>query len=276
MTILNLRNQIALTAQTLFKGESVRIVCPKCGGGSSEEKSFLCSRDHGGVVFYKCFRASCSYRGKLIIGDGESGYVPRQRKLHSFTRELKPLDSEQTEWWRKRFGINPDQGVYWCPSLTRDALRVYGPDGQHRGWVLRDWTGSSEPKVIGYPERDEPFIGWFPVQMFYGEKHPNGPCVVVEDLISARKVCDAGYTSVALNGTDISWEAAFEIQERHSNIELALDRGTMSKMIGYKDQFSTLFDNIRIWTLDEDLKYVSRDRIRRAFTHGEINFMATT
>lgn len=269
MMILNLRNKIELTAQTLFKGESVRIVCPKCGGGSSEEKSFLCSRDHGGVVFYKCFRASCGYRGKFVIGDGEVGFTPRQRHLHSFTRELKALDVEQITWWRGRFGINPGADVYWCPSMMRDALRVYGPEGQHRGWVLRDWTGTSEPKTIGYPERDEPFVGWFI------SEHSADVCVVVEDLISARKVWDAGYTSVALNGTDMSWETAFEIQEKCPSIELALDRGTMIKMIAYKNQFSTLFDHIRIWTLNQDLKYVPRDRIRRAFTHGEINFVTT-
>jgi hypothetical protein len=265
----NLTLKVELLTQTLGKGESIRTICPKCGGGSSAEKSFLCSRDGGGMVFYKCFRASCDYRGKAVLGAPESGMEPRQRKLHSFTREIKPLSPDQIVWWRHKFGINPDNDVYWCPSLDRDAIRVYGPEGQHRGWVLRDWTKMGQPKTIGYPERDEPFIGWYPT----GSTHPGGPVVVVEDLISARKVCDAGFTAVALNGTTMNWEIAFEIRETHPFIELALDKGTMNLMIGYKDRFSTLFDGIRIWSLDKDLKYVSRERIRKAMVDGQINFL---
>jgi len=270
MTILSLKNKVELTAQTLSKGESLRSICPKCNGGISEEKSFLCSRDHGGVVFYKCFRATCNYRGKLVIGDGEAGLVPRIRKLHSFTRDLEELLPSQVEWWRWRFGITPGPDVYWCPSLKRDAIRVYGPQGQHRGWVLRDWTGTEPNKAISYPERDEPFIGWCRDNQ---KKEFSNYCIVVEDLISARKVADSGFTGVALNGTTMNWEVAFEINEHYKEIELALDIGTMKQMIEYRDQFSTLFDKIRIWTLGADLKYVSRDRIRNAIYDNLTNFL---
>jgi hypothetical protein len=266
---MNLKTKIELMAQTLQKEESVRTICPKCSGGSSAEKSFLCSRSSGGIVFYKCFRASCGYRGKVVLGPLEEGLTPKSRKLHSFTRELKTLSPDMVVWWRAKFGINPGNDVYWCPSLARDAIRVYGPEGQHRGWVLRDWTGQSEPKTIAYPERDEPFVGWYPTD----STHPGGTVVVVEDLISARKVCDAGFTSVALNGTTLNWEIAFEIREMHSGIELALDKGTMPQMIGYKNKFGTLFDEITIWSLDKDLKYVSRERIRKAVVDRKINFL---
>jgi hypothetical protein len=265
----NLKIKLELLAQGIQRDESLRMICPKCNGGRTSEKSFLISRDDRGLVLYKCFRASCDLSGKLIDGLGEPGSQPKTRKLHSFTRELKPLSPDQIVWWRAKFGINPDNDVYWCPSLCRDALRVFGPEGQHRGWVLRDWTGQSEPKSIVYPERDEPFIGWYPTET----THPGGSVVVVEDLISARKVCDAGFTAVALNGTTMNWEIAFEVRETHPDMELALDRGTMVKMIEYKDKFSTMFDNISIWTLDKDLKYVSRGRIRRAMVDGEINFL---
>jgi hypothetical protein len=266
MTILTPRQHVELTAQTLFKGESVRTVCPKCNGGSSGEKSFLCSRDHGGIILYKCFRATCGYRGKFILGDSESGYIPRTRKLHSFTRDLEELGPAQVDWWRWKFQINPGQDVYWCPSLKRDAIRVYGPQGQHRGWVLRDWTGQEPNKSISYPERDEPFIGWYKFDR-------KTPVVVVEDLISARKVCDAGFTGVALNGTTFNWEIAFEINEHYKEIELALDSGTMKQMVEYRELFSTIFDKIRIWTLKDDLKYVPRDRIRDAVLDGKVNFL---
>ena len=47
----------------------------------------------------------------------------------------------------------------------------------------------------------------------------------------------------------------------------------MPLMVQYKKQFESIFDNVVIWSLDEDLKYVTKDRIVQAVLDGRNNFM---
>lgn len=273
--------EVEFLAAGLASGESSRGVCPKCLGGSSGEKSFLCSRDTRGIAYFICFRATCGYRGTVDIhlGPGSSkgpALSPEPpRKVYSFRRELRQLTESQVKFWRAKFDINPGNEVYYCPEMERFALRVYGPQGQHRGWELKLIGGTDRQKTISYPEQEfGAFIGWFnPSEV--ADKDEFSPVIVVEDLISARKVSDAGYRAVALLGTTkFGLEEVYEIRAETDSIVLALDRGTMNLMLRYRQKYGLLFDDIVIWQLDKDLKYVSRQRIREAVEDGKPDFIS--
>lgn len=268
--------EIEFLASGLAAGESSRGICPKCLGGSSGERSFLCSRDSRGIAYFICFRATCGYRGQIDVLLGPKGdQEPRKRKTHRFNRPVESLTEAQIKWYRAKFDINPGVEVYWCPTMERFAHRVYGPLGQHRGWLLRDYVSDLHPKALAYPEKeDENWIGWFnPSEINQDDSFT--PVVVVEDLVSARKVADAGYRSVSILGThNFDFDVIYEIRAETDSIVLALDRGTLPLMLKYRSKYELLFDDIIIWQLDQDLKYVSRKRIREAMEDGKPDFVS--
>lgn len=264
------RAEAELIARSLASSESSRGICPKCKGGESGEKSFLCSRDSGGIAYYICFRASCNFRGRVVFGPQESGgHEPKQKRTREFGRPLSELTVEQVTWFRNCFDINPGRDIYYCVEMGRYAHRIMGPKGQHRGWVLRDYGGDLTPKALSYPSKaDEPFVAW------HKGIYETTPVVVVEDILSGRKVADAGFQSVALLGTTLTFDIVYEILEVTDKIALALDRGTMELMLKYREKFEILFDRIWIWNLDRDLKWVPRTRIRKAIFDGATDFIS--
>lgn len=266
------RAEVEMIGATLKMGETARLLCPKCRGGSSGEKSFICSRDVGSVVLYHCFRATCTFSGRIGMAPSLHDHTsPRVRARRAMEHPVEPLDKEDIEMFRAVFGITPDRDTYWCPSMERYAHRVYGPIGQNRGWVLRDYAGHKVPKALAYPYSDlaEPFISWY-----YPNKELESCVVVVEDMLSAKKVADSGFKAVALLGTWIDIERAYEIADISSGraVHLALDEGTVATMLSYRDKFECIFGPAKVWLLKDDLKYIERNRIRKAVLDGELNF----
>lgn len=272
---LSARQAVEFIAQTIEPGYSERGVCPKCGGGVSNEKSFVCSRDARGVAYYRCFRGKCGFNGRVLLSPGAGGeQEPRKRRIHEFNRPLEDLDANQMAFFRNTYGINPANDIFWCPSLGAFAHVVFGPLGQRRGWVVRGY--GPDRKDISYPSRDEEFIGWHypPHHMATdsGAPKPRTEVVVVEDWLSGRKVADSGYIGISLFGTTINTERCYEIREVSASIRLALDKGMLGHMIKLRERFGPIFDDIIIWQLDKDLKYVSRKRIIEA-VNGRTDFI---
>lgn len=89
MTILN---EVKLYAETMELGETARIVCPHCGGGSTKERSLTITLFDDMTVKYQCFRGMCSsVRGsfKLINTNINKDYET--------TTSLVPLNSKDKE-----------------------------------------------------------------------------------------------------------------------------------------------------------------------------------
>lgn len=264
---------LELLCSQLHFGETRREVCPKCHGGSSKERSFSYSRDLGSICYFKCFRDKCGFRGRFTLAPSHSDATSARTQNHrDFRHTVEPLNDSDVSIFRELFDVNPDRSIYWCPELNRYAHRVYAPDGAQRGWQARDYCGLEQVKAISYPFKDltGPFVGWYIPDLPIAEG-----VVVVEDLMSSKKVSDSGYNCVALLGTWIDLERAYEIKEvaKGGTVHLALDEGTMASMIKYRDKLGAIWeDNVKIWLLKKDLKYVSRERIREAFRDGAINF----
>ena len=57
-----------ITLKRYSPGEQ-RLVCPKCGGGSSAEHCFSITIDPDGQTSkWKCFRATCGFQGGYTVG----------------------------------------------------------------------------------------------------------------------------------------------------------------------------------------------------------------
>jgi len=265
--------EVELLASTLSKGTTYRGICPRCGGGQSKENSFAVSKSTSGSLYFKCFRAKCQWQGTLRGGviTAENITAPHHA-TRLMDRPVEALDENQVRWFREKFGISPDEHVYWVPSKDMYAFKILGPLGQHRGWQLRSFQPTSLIKCTNYNHRAEPFMHWF-----FPQKAEMGGVVVVEDYISARKVSLCGVAACCLNGTHIDFERAYEIAGYCEDfVVLALDRGTMPQMITYRQRYEPLFGSTEIWQLDLDLKYVSRKRIREALYDGKSDFISVS
>lgn len=266
------RAEVSMIASELAMGETARMSCPRCRGGQSAEKSFICSRNYTGVAFYHCFRATCSFHGKVVLGNDTSVREYKPAKPRAMDYALESLTSSDIDMFRNVYGVNPDRDTFWCPAVRRYAHRVQGPMGEHRGWVLRDYAGTESNKSLSYPfpDIDGPFISWY-----YPHKELGSGIIVTEDVLSAKKVADSGFKACALLGTWLDFERAYEIAdvaERTDFVHLALDEGTVQQMLRYREKFESVFGPAKVWLLREDLKYVSRERIRKAVVDGITNF----
>lgn len=242
-------------------------ICPKCGGGESKDRAFSISRDVQGYLYWRCFRASCGYRG--ATGGGSKGRRTQSRESTPLKDTLVALNEEQTDYFSDEYGVdNVTRNILWAPEREAFAFKIRDTRGEEIGNVLR-WFDGRSPKSLSYPEsRTKPFMASYP------SSHAKG-VVVVEDPLSALKVQSVGAYSVALLGTHFDYERAYEIRGVSEHLILALDKGTLNLALSYRDKFGSLFSSVTVWCLDKDLKYVTRERISRALTKGDTDFITS-
>lgn len=264
--------QVSVLAATLEPGATLRTACPKCFGGQSGEKSFSVTRTEEGRVIYKCFRAKCSWGGKILSGSSvtDRTALPFYARRSCFDRPIEALDDNQVRWYREKFGVSPDKDISYCPSRDMYAYRIKGPNGQLRGWQLRSYVEGATLRAQNYVHMDEPFISWH-----FAKRPLLGGVVVVEDIPSARKASSCGVSSVALLGTAIDFERAYEIASLCENfVIVALDRGMLGQAIKYRQMYEPVWGSVEIWQLNEDLKYVDTKRIKEALLDGKSDFIS--
>lgn len=264
-----IRNKIRLLAKSEVPyGTTGRFVCLNCNGGQSKEKSLAITRDSGKIL-YKCHRDSCNLPPGIIFEyDGIEPIVPVKDKRREYTKDLVNLTEQDYEFFWDKFRLEEEdlQGVRRCLETRRYLLPIIGHGGQLRGHIARSFDGLV-PKASAYKYKcDEPFIGWIhPIRNWIDESS----VVIVEDWFSAAKVAKAGISAITINGTHISWEAALEAVLDYDEVILALDRGTLPKMLKYCNIYGSLWPKYRVWSLDKDLKYEQEEKIRNAASNRE-------
>lgn len=106
--------------------------------------------------------------------------------------------------WVLKAGLTPERatdeyGIAWSPRSSRVIVPIL-----HNGEPTGQWTGRAvdgrKPKYL-MPRGS---VGAY----WYGLRGDRAPCVVVEDVLSAIRVYEAGYSSMAVLGTTISLWAA--------------------------------------------------------------------
>lgn len=247
---MNYKSEIVLLGADLQIGESIRILCPRCEGGSTAEKSLAITRDENNALVWQCFRASCIEKGSTAkTGTLMPGTVtPRPKPRKEFTGKTVPLSDKLKERIHTMWGITDPPHWYWTPEYGgRVAMSVRSPKYTHRGWVLRDIRGRSAVKALTYIENNEEGLSWY-------KTTPGAGTLLVEDIPSAVRA-STYVNSVALLGTGIGIARAHEIAEFASRpLILALDQDATALSFKWANKWALMWDDVIVLPLTKDIK----------------------
>lgn len=253
------RAELELEAGTLEPGESVRMVCPFCGGGDRAERCLSLTHREDGTLLYHCYRARCGAGGTLganaslrrgLARVGEQLARASGRAKPNIESRLRRLDtSPVTEAWGLCATTLDMLGVRWDEETGRLAYPVYTPQLMLRGRVLRVPPGDErQPKALTHMYEDAPTLAWNTVD------NDGDLVVVVEDIPSALMLDDCNYRAVALNGTHLTDEAVAELDQNATRVIWALDRDAFNKAMALDKKYRLLFKSTAVLMLDRDFK----------------------
>lgn len=240
------------------RGQASGLICPKCQGGQSRERS-VSAWHQGLTITAKCWRNACGFRGTWDAttgmglgyqapagGDGRTG----------FRVDTLPLDSWMVAFLDGRYRIREPALRHWGVRQYPGRGGVYvpcnSPTGLSRGWVLRRIDGST-PKVLSYPTHGhthEPWQAWFP-------STPGGLVVCVEDVFSAMRLWQAGTNAVAMLGVSLSDMKAAEIGRHYDQVAVALDSDATARAIEAARRYNFVYRRL----LGADLKDMTEEQL---------------
>jgi len=261
---------VRLEAEGLAVGEASNgLDCPGCHGGRSGERKFGIRRTADGVL-YSCLRASCGLRGFVpTSGALVSPGLPSPREARPYWGELHELDQDDQRFFLARFGLLPEtlhdnvfyneRGQYvFAVKEPRDYVRGYmvrqlpwsGEQPLHRyDAVYRVTGGMAGPKTRVFMDEPEAVT-----QSWYVGPAPR-TIVLVEDIVSALKVWQAGPTAVALLGTHVNADKVRELaMMRPKEVVIALDKDATSEAFRIARKWGLAFPKVRVAMLQRDLK----------------------
>jgi hypothetical protein len=247
---------VALETAELEPGDSIRIVCPECHGGSSRERSMNVTRTEDGATVYLCWRASCEARGAVGGSPNRLASLVRTRERTYKTKDPEIAKRFQSlngglmtvghPGWHISSKVLWEFNVLWDPDTSRYALPVYGPTGVIRGWILRSMQAARVPKTLAHPILPEPQLGW--------NRQRGTQVVVVEDIPSAIRLGEFGIRAVSLCGVHLTDEAIDELAEEAEDVVWALDRDAYAKACALDRAHRLHFNNSTAILLPCDFK----------------------
>lgn len=243
-----------------YNGESQSgIVCPACNGGATHEGSLHLRREND-FVFYRCYRASCNFAGRVRVS-GTVELRAARAKRREFVTDPDRLTDEAREYLLNRYLLSDEEfRRAGMGSTTRYGVkgRVYIPtyrlDGTVRGYVARDISGEQQPKALSFKFRDdEPSLHWY-------SKKGSKSCVLVEDAFSALR-CSSYLTSGALLGTELPEVGVDEVRRAcFSEVFLALDKDATKKAVKLALRYRDVLP-MTVVPLPKDLKDMGREEL---------------
>lgn len=244
----------ALRRQLGGRAMASGLMCPACKGGRSGERS-VTARVSGLSLQATCWRNKCGAWGKW--GPDAIGVTHSQEAATrpAFDPSTLPLDDACQAALEARYRLPPWgaialQGVRQSPGGASLWLPIRDPLGRHRGWVQRMLDGS-KPKVRSYPGPDHrgAWMAWFP-------RSPAGRVIVVEDVLSALRLWDAGCNAVSLLGTSLSGDKVAELRRFSDEAVIALDADAVSRAIGY-----AIRHDFHVRRIDPDIKDMTQEQL---------------
>lgn len=184
---------------------------------------------------------------------------------------MQRLSEESLEFFSIAYEIDPiatNGAIRECPATSRYALRITGPMGQERGWVLRQpWAGApllGDVRECWRPKADTyKYLPAQPLLAHFGLSLNKGPLVVVEDQLSALKLAAYGYASVACLGVPDMEGSGYSGSDRVREISrragdrdvlIALDADATETAFKFVKKWRYAFRGIRVVMLTQDLK----------------------
>ena len=118
-SLVGLLAEHGIRPQSFRAGHTEHLTCPKCGGGSTKEKSLALTMDEDGEgAAWVCHRGTCGWRGGERRRDGRKPNLPRKAPPNPDPPSVIPTEDEQrTEemyrWWELR-------------GVGRETVNVFG------------------------------------------------------------------------------------------------------------------------------------------------------
>ena len=248
----NIRSEIILTGETLPEGTSTRIVCPACGGGTSEEKSLSVTHVDGAIL-WQCFRANCGEAGGS--GNTTPSVSAEVKPIVRWEGKTHPVPEQVALRIEHLWGLRDVDDWYWTTDMGgRVAMSVRDPMNKHRGWVLRAISSGARTKALTYIETGES-LSWY-------RTNPFAPTVVVEDIPSAIRASKY-VNAVALLGTALSLEKAIEIATHAPKpVLIALDQDAVAQSFKLQKKYGLLWDSPEILSLQMDIKNMTDNELK--------------
>lgn len=223
-TLADLLLNAGIRVKHYAPGHTEHLVCPKCSGGSSKEKSLSVTIDDDGVGFAAvCHRGTCGeiYNGKLMRD------APRAQATRPAQRP-KPHTSQQTEnrpqWLHDFFGERNigDRtvrafGVYasteWFPSLEARSEAIVFPYFFKRELVNRKYRAQPPVKTFAQDKDALPTLfnvdrlGDAPDEIVWAEGEPDVMALFECQIPHAVSIKDGAPKEARFNDNDKRFDA---------------------------------------------------------------------
>lgn len=239
-------------------GETLRTVCPFCGGGRTRERSFVATND-GTFVKYMCHRGSCGKRGKWDAVSGGPATSVKDKDPQPLPYVYSPT-AEELSSYASKYSLTPEALSRLRPmrcKYSRGEERwwypVFGPHGSEHGGIGRSFT--TTPKSLTHIDSGYHLGSW------YVKDGDATTVAVVEDQVSASKL--AGHvTTVALLGCHLN-DVLLEYLAKHTkHLLIALDFDALDKAVNLAGRVSSRFEKVTVVPLSKDVKDMSEEEIR--------------
>jgi hypothetical protein len=258
--------QVKLLAIGLAAGCTTRDVCPKCGGGTSGEKTFSVTRTRAGQLGFYCHRASCGYRGMVGASAVGTEAVAPQAESRWYTGPSRNPTQQELTWFGDKFGFPLDERV--DVATNRVMFRLLTVDGRTWGYVGRSYSGAVPKALTYWRDGDKPDQLAWQRPSYYRDV---GHVVLAEDIVSAKKISRLGYDAAALLGTHLGPRKLLELVNLGRPVILALDpdrAGLIATAKAVRELFTVL--PVTVARLEADPKDMTFDKLGEALVRAKV------
>ena len=260
---MNFSQQLSLIKTLVPEGEvDTRIDCPFCNHTNT-----LIIRRINSDLFWNCFSASCSAKGKhegemsmqqvidTVVKQKEYG----NQKEYVFTQPKSFVSifstDKCTDYLKKNHCI--ESYIKGKAEMKYDvkqhrAVFIIKEKEKVKGAIGRGLNAQVYPKWFMYGSKTYPFI--------CGN---TDTAVLVEDCASACAVSEV-HTGVALMGTSLPDSYIPVLKKKFKKVIVALDRDATTKAFDISNQLRYYMDT-EVEILEDDLKYLNKPQIARLF-----------
>ena len=216
---------LAIEGGSVADGQSKRVLCPFCNGGSQREHSFVIRNDSG-QFRGNCWRGTCNKwiaSGTRRVSCG--GKVKRQFTPRIYWQETVKPTAKLLKWLKNVYTFTDEEmkleGLKYSPKDGRMVWPCYDKEGKEFGVNTKRTSVTTDPypKWMTFFDRETTRLHY---PRGYRKNYRYPFLCITEDIMSAVRVARIAPV-VALQGTSMVWEQVRELHSQTNKIILLLD-----------------------------------------------------
>lgn len=253
---MSITSTIRALSKRLSVGNTAYFDCPNC-----QRKKKLGVTKFVDKIVYQCFASSCNIKGALTI-------APTKESISSNLN--KQIIQKNTEFKEPDYLING----FASEDSVKLAIKYDLIDAYRDGLFKSSYDPRLHRQVFYHTNDKNEVVGLmgralndktFPKAHIYqhSEKTPwiignYKTAIIVEDILSAIKIYNIGYTGIALSGTALSLEYIGQLK-RFDRLIIALDKDASIKAIKLKKLLDFYCKSVVILLIEKDFKDMTRE-----------------